>query len=847
MLRRPDGRVQPLLFDGQPVLPSGVYLDEDSRLHVGRDAARVAQLDPSRFEPNPKQRIDERTVLLGGFEVPTVDLLAAILHQVGVSAVEAVGFVPRAVVTYPASWGSVRRDVLLRAAHQAGWPPIWLVPEPVAAARYFAGTMRRPIPVGSTLAVFDFGGGTLDIAVVKNDGAKTTGIGQQPGDGQEWRRGSEPPGQHSGQFTVVGSGGLEDLGGLDLDAALVSHLGRIIAHADPRVWAALSNPQTAQDRRARRLFWEDVRGAKEMLSRAASAPVPVPGLEQALHLTRAELETIATPLLRRAVAETKAVIERCGLTPEQLGGLFLVGGSSRVPLVARALHAELGIAPAVLEQPELPVAEGALAELPPETTQVMPGAARPAEREVGAPAPVQNQRRKLPWLLAAGLALVLAVTAGLYFLLRDPYSEVDFVANLAQEKTVPLLGDGTYGRVAIAADVAYLATERDEKAGSRTVKKIQVIAYDLVGGKEKWRSDDVLPTLEGDWDGFHALPSALFFFRKDGDQATVYALDPDDKGKQLWTASYPSGDRWVYYEDYFLWADSATGTLSRVSYRTGTPDAKVDGWKGAKLLAATTKDDPGWWDSRRKDTRVVLVNGSTKNARVLDVAEMKLGKEYANVGGADDHYVVRDGRLYVGSDDPGYQVTSFDLKDMKATSLYRADSSARKIGKDSHGDPNFHVCGDRVCLIDIADDRNAKAEDKAKSSRLVSIGPDGKTWAKPFANAEALKPVGDRVAVRVDLDPKSPWFELFDAEGDRVGQRQADRVPQGLTSGSLLLFGDHSNYVAGGQTSLAGYSARSGERFELGVIAAKLEGCAWTEKYLACPREKDFGIWQFAN
>src|SRR5439155_9618276 len=143
------------------------------------------------------------------------------------------------------------------------------------------------------------------------------------------------------------------------------HLGGLLSRSAPDAWARLRDPRSATDRRHRRLFWDDVRGAKEMLSRTTVAPVPVPGVDQALHLTRDELERLATPMLRRAVYATADVIARCQLAPHQLAGLFLVGGSSRVPLVARVLHAELGIAPSVLEQPELPVAEGALAELAP--------------------------------------------------------------------------------------------------------------------------------------------------------------------------------------------------------------------------------------------------------------------------------------------------------------------------------------------------------------------------------------------------------------------------------------------------------------------------------------------------
>src|SRR6476660_484449 len=124
VLRWPDGRTRPLLVDGAPIMASGVYLDEAGRLHTGRDAARLAQLDPARFEPNPKRRIDEPTVLLGDREVPTVDLLAAIVGAVARATVEAAGHLPPAVLTYRASWAAPRRSVLTTAVQRAGWPPV---------------------------------------------------------------------------------------------------------------------------------------------------------------------------------------------------------------------------------------------------------------------------------------------------------------------------------------------------------------------------------------------------------------------------------------------------------------------------------------------------------------------------------------------------------------------------------------------------------------------------------------------------------------------------------------------------------------------------------------------------
>ena len=62
VLRWPDGRTKALLFDGAPILPSAVYVAEDGGILSGRDAVHSARLQPHRFEPYPKRRIDEQTV-----------------------------------------------------------------------------------------------------------------------------------------------------------------------------------------------------------------------------------------------------------------------------------------------------------------------------------------------------------------------------------------------------------------------------------------------------------------------------------------------------------------------------------------------------------------------------------------------------------------------------------------------------------------------------------------------------------------------------------------------------------------------------------------------------------------
>ncbi|NHO83383.1 Hsp70 family protein [Micromonospora sp. CMU55-4] len=403
VLRWPDGRTRPVLVDGHPILPSGVYADADGHLHVGRDAQRLAQADPAGYEPNPKRRVDEETVELGGRAYRPAELLAATLRAVADAAVAAVGMLPPAVVTHPAAWTPARRQVLHDALELAGWPaaaehtlagPIApgtrLLREPVAAARYFTQVLRRPVPVGGSVAVFDFGGGTLDVAVLRNEGADPWG--------------------DSG-FQLVATGGIPDLGGLDLDAALLGRLGELVGPAHPREWARLTEATTTAERRDRQQLWDNVRGAKEMLSRAMVAPVAVPGVEAAVPLPREDFERLAAPLLARAVTETREVTAAAGLRPEQLSGLFLVGGSTRVPLVARLLHAELGIAPTVLEQPEMPVAEGALTDLPLPRRSGRPAA--PVQLASAQPAPTQPEPTgPAPGGTDAGTASAATVPAG---------------------------------------------------------------------------------------------------------------------------------------------------------------------------------------------------------------------------------------------------------------------------------------------------------------------------------------------------------------------------------------------------------------------------------------------------
>jgi Hsp70 protein len=114
--------------------------------------------------------------------------------------------------------------------------------------------------------------------------------------------------------------------------------------------------------------------AKERLSRQPAAEITVPLLNVDIRLTRPELEQLAQPILDQTVRVTSGVMRWARLPEGRLAGVFLVGGSSRIPLMATLLHRTLGEPPVAIDQPELVVADGSLIA----DAGALPAAAGPA-------------------------------------------------------------------------------------------------------------------------------------------------------------------------------------------------------------------------------------------------------------------------------------------------------------------------------------------------------------------------------------------------------------------------------------------------------------------------------------
>jgi molecular chaperone DnaK len=343
-------------------IPSLVFLREDGVVLVGDAAERRGALEPGRLAREFKRRLgDPVPVLVGGSPISAHALMARVLEHVHQTVSRGQEGPPsRVVVTHPANWGPYKRELLLQATTLADVPGVRLRTEP-----------QERVQPGEIVAVYDLGGGTFDAAVLR----KT-------------ESGFELCGEPSG---------VEQLGGVDFDEAVLGHVSRALGSevfggeltrrdeaGTPELEAAV-----AQLRR-------DCTEAKESLSFDTEVEIPValPGLHTRVPMTRAELEALIRPALDDTVEALGRAIRGAGVTADEISMVLLSGGSSRIPLVTQLLSAAYGRPIAVDPRPEHSIAMGAalVAGFPPPAAVAAPGPPLPkATVRAVAPSPDTTQ------------------------------------------------------------------------------------------------------------------------------------------------------------------------------------------------------------------------------------------------------------------------------------------------------------------------------------------------------------------------------------------------------------------------------------------------------------------------
>jgi len=386
------------------VVPSVIYAGPDGEVLVGEPAVRRATNEPERVVREFKRRIGDRVPLMvGDTPLPAEHLMGMMLHELVAAVSEQQGEAPaRVAVTFPANWGAYKQDCLAEAVRVSGVGEVDTLTEPEAAAIWYANEER--VAPGQRIAVYDLGGGTFDAAVL----AKTaTG------------------------FEVLGTPhGIDRLGGIDIDAAILAHVCREIGRDESDL--AGDSMRATADR-----LLADCVAAKEALSSDTSVAIPVilPDLHTNVRLVRSELEAMVQPFLDDTVESLHLAIRSAGLAPTDIDRVLLVGGASRMPLVSEIISGAFARPSFVDAHPKHVVALGAAIAAatdeagssptpggppagPPGAGEPPPPGAEPPDAVPGSgTGPVPRRRAAV---VAAGAVAVVAVLAGALALSGSP-------------------------------------------------------------------------------------------------------------------------------------------------------------------------------------------------------------------------------------------------------------------------------------------------------------------------------------------------------------------------------------------------------------------------------------------
>ncbi|HWA73770.1 MAG TPA: Fe-S protein assembly chaperone HscA [Polyangiaceae bacterium] len=333
--------------DGAPLLPSVVYYSKEGPVLVGRTAMAYATREPERTIQSVKRFMgrgadDPETRRLGAYKfVPPnseaeakvvrfdlgnqqpnpVEVSAEILKSLKQSALDQLRSVGGAVITVPAYFDDAQRQATRDAGRLAGLEVLRLLNEPTAAALAYGLDQKKD----GLFAVYDLGGGTFDVTLLRLE---------------------------DGVFQVKSTGGDSALGGDDMDRAIAERmlLAMGVGEGEPRSAEVVS------------LVLAAARQAKEALTQQTAVEVELPrkgGGTISFALARSEFEEWIQPLLERTGRASRRALRDAGVGIDEIDGVILVGGATRVPRVRAYVKELFQKEPLADIDPDLVVAYGA--------------------------------------------------------------------------------------------------------------------------------------------------------------------------------------------------------------------------------------------------------------------------------------------------------------------------------------------------------------------------------------------------------------------------------------------------------------------------------------------------------
>jgi molecular chaperone DnaK len=317
--------------EGSRITPSVVAFTKDGERLVGEIAKRQAITNPKRTISSIKRKMGSKyRVKIDDKKYSPEEISAMILQKLKTDAEDYLGEdIKEVVITTPAYFEDSQRQATKDAGKIAGLKVLRIINEPTAASLAYGLEKTEE----QTILVFDLGGGTFDVSILE--------IGE-------------------GVFEVKATSGNNHLGGDDFDRAIMDWL---IKEFEKKHEIDLAEDKAAQQR-----LKEAAEKAKIELSGRSSTNINLPylavdekGKPKHLEVTlaRAKFESLIDDLIKKTIGPTKRALKDSGLKPDQIDKILLVGGSTRVPAVQRAIKSMLGKDPTKGINPEECVAIGA--------------------------------------------------------------------------------------------------------------------------------------------------------------------------------------------------------------------------------------------------------------------------------------------------------------------------------------------------------------------------------------------------------------------------------------------------------------------------------------------------------
>jgi molecular chaperone DnaK len=310
---------------GREITPSVAYFEPDGSVLIGEDAVQATAIDPDNGVLLIKRVMGtDSPIRVRGQRHTPESISALILRQLTEAAVGP-GEPVSAVITVPAYFGTAEREATYQAGRIAGLDVLELLDEPVAAATHYGLTSGSD----QTVLVYDLGGGTFDTTVLRIT---------------------------SGAVRVLATDGHHELGGADVDRRL---LDLILDRLEEQLTADEVDKIASDPRRLGELVL-DAETAKKDLSTRTSRPVAVTSStgRVTVTITRQDLDDACADLYATTAEIIERVLDAANVDGGGIDQVIMVGGSSRIPVLAERLTALLGKTPRLLE-PDLAVAKGA--------------------------------------------------------------------------------------------------------------------------------------------------------------------------------------------------------------------------------------------------------------------------------------------------------------------------------------------------------------------------------------------------------------------------------------------------------------------------------------------------------